>query len=76
MRQANGEKRYEEKEREKRNVSKYRKKDGRPKTKKNTYVLCLRIFRMLRITKFVYMHKLIDFYNTIFFLCVNSHFVE
>ena len=37
MRQANGEKRYEEKEREKRNVSKYRKKDGRPKTKKNTY---------------------------------------
>ena len=37
MRQANGEKRYEEKVREKRNVSKYRKKDGRPKTKKNTY---------------------------------------
>ena len=40
MRQANGEKRYEEKEREKRNVSKYRKKDGRPKTKKNIY-FCL-----------------------------------
>ena len=37
MRQANGEKRAEEKDREKRNVSKYRKKDGRPKTKKNTY---------------------------------------
>ena len=37
MRQANGEKRAEEKEREKRNVSKYRMKDGRQKTKKNTY---------------------------------------
>ncbi|MBQ8487803.1 MAG: SLBB domain-containing protein [Prevotella sp.] len=37
MREANGEKRTEEKEREKRNVSKYRMKDGRPKTKKNTY---------------------------------------
>ena len=37
MREANGEKRTEEKEREKRNVSKYRMKDNRPKTKKNTY---------------------------------------
>ena len=37
MREANGEKRPEQKEREKRNVSKYRTKDGRPKTKKNTY---------------------------------------
>ena len=37
MREANGEKRADEKEREKRNASKYRVKDGRPKTKKNTY---------------------------------------
>ena len=37
MREANGEKRPEQAEREKRNVSKYRTKDGRPKTKKNTY---------------------------------------
>ena len=37
MREANGEKRPEEKDREKRNVSKYRMKDNRPKTKKNTY---------------------------------------
>ena len=37
MRQANGEKRAEEVEREKRNASEYRIKDGRPKTKKNTY---------------------------------------
>ena len=37
MRQANGEKRADEKAREKRNVSKYRTKDGRPKTKQNTY---------------------------------------
>lgn len=37
MREANGEIRTEQKEREKRNVSKYRTKDGRIKTKKNTY---------------------------------------
>ena len=37
MREANGEKRTEKKEIEKRSVSKYRIKDGRPKTKKNTY---------------------------------------
>ena len=37
MRQQNGEKRVEEKEREKRNASKYRVKDGRAKTKQNTY---------------------------------------
>ena len=37
MREANGEVRPEQKEREGRNVSKYRMKDGRPKTKKNTY---------------------------------------
>ena len=37
MRKANGEKRTEQKEREKRNVSKFRTKDGREKTKKNTY---------------------------------------
>ena len=37
MREANGEKRQDEKDREKRNVSKYRMKDNRPKTKKNTY---------------------------------------
>jgi protein involved in polysaccharide export with SLBB domain/DNA-binding transcriptional MerR regulator len=37
MRKANGEKRTELKEREKRNVSNYRTKDGRLKTKKNTY---------------------------------------
>ncbi len=37
MREANGEKRVEEKDREKRNVSKFRTKDGRKKTKKNTY---------------------------------------
>ena len=37
MRKANGEKRPEEVDREKRNMSKYQVKDGRPKTKKNTY---------------------------------------
>jgi len=37
MRKANGEKRTEQKEREARNTSKLRMKDGRPKTKKNTY---------------------------------------
>ena len=37
MRQANGEKRADEKEREKRNTSKFRVKDTRPKTKQNTY---------------------------------------
>ena len=37
MREANGEVRTDQKERERRNVSKYRIKDGRPKTKKNTY---------------------------------------
>ena len=37
MREANGEKRAGEKEREKRNVSKFRVKDNRPKTKRNTY---------------------------------------
>ena len=37
MREANGEVRTEQKEREKRNASKFRVKDGRPKTKKNTY---------------------------------------
>ena len=37
MREANGEKRPEKKDLEKRNVSKYRVKDGRPKTKRNTY---------------------------------------
>ena len=37
MRQANGEPRQEQVEREKKNVSPYRRKDGRPRTKKNTY---------------------------------------
>ena len=37
MREANGDKRPEQADREKRNVSKYRTKDGRQKTKKNTY---------------------------------------
>ena len=37
MREANGEKREEDKAREKRNVSKFRVKDTRTKTKKNTY---------------------------------------
>jgi len=37
MREANGEQRPEQVEREKRNVSPYRQKDGRPRTKKNTY---------------------------------------
>ena len=37
MREANGEVRQEKLDREKRNVSPYRKKDGRPRTKKNTY---------------------------------------
>ena len=37
MREANGEKRPEQIEREKRNASSYRIKDGRQKTKKNTY---------------------------------------
>ena len=37
MREANGERRPEQVEREKRNASNYRVKDGRPKTKKNTY---------------------------------------
>ena len=37
MREANGEQRAEQKAREMRNVSKYRMKDGRPKTKKHTY---------------------------------------
>ena len=37
MREANGEKRQEQVEREKRNASNYRIKDGRKKTKKNTY---------------------------------------
>ena len=37
MREANGEARAEQKEREARNLSKYRMKDGRPKVRKNTY---------------------------------------
>ena len=37
MREANGEVRQEQVDREKRNVSPYRVKDGRPRTKKNTY---------------------------------------
>ena len=37
MREANGEPKREQAERERRNVSPYRQKDGRPKTKKNTY---------------------------------------
>lgn len=37
MREANGEKRAQEKEREKSTVSQYRIKDNRPKTKRNTY---------------------------------------
>ena len=37
MREANGEIKQEQLEREKRSVSPYRKKDGRPRTKKNTY---------------------------------------
>ena len=37
MRQANGEPRPEQVEREKKNVSPHRRKDGRPRTKKNTY---------------------------------------
>ena len=37
MRKANGEMRTDQKERERRNVSRYRTRDGRPKTKKNTY---------------------------------------
>jgi hypothetical protein len=37
MREANGEPKLDQVEREKRNVSPYRQKDGRPRTKKNTY---------------------------------------
>ena len=37
MREANGDKRQEDVEKEKRNVSQYRVKDGRKKTKQNTY---------------------------------------
>ena len=37
MRQANGDVKPEKKQRDKKNVSPYRKKDNRPKTKKNTY---------------------------------------
>ena len=37
MREANGDVKQENLEREKKNVSPYRKKDGRPRTKKNTY---------------------------------------
>ena len=37
MREANGEPKRDQVERERRNVSPYRQKDGRPRTKKNTY---------------------------------------